>query len=150
MVQSGSASIVDHFPELKDPRIGRNRRHKLIDIVVLTVCAVISGCEPWEDIANYGDLKLEWLKRFLELPHGIPSHDTIRRLFIRLDPQSLQRCFFGWVEAMMRRMALSIMKRDTHSKRSLKGRRRICSYHDTYLEQLLSNSDETISQLLPG
>ena len=100
MVKTGSGSIVDHFVELEDPRIGRNRRHKLIDIVVLTVCAVISGCETWEDIQDYGDFKLEWLKRFLELPHGIPSHDTIRRLFIRLDPQSLQRCFFSWVEAV--------------------------------------------------
>jgi predicted transposase YbfD/YdcC len=100
MVKSGSSSIVDHFVELEDPRIGRNRRHKLIDIVVLTVCAVISGCETWEDIQDYGDYKLEWLKRFLDLPHGIPSHDTIRRLFIRLDPQSLQRCFFSWVESV--------------------------------------------------
>ena len=100
MVKSGSASIVDHFVELEDPRMGRNRRHKLVDIVVLTVCAVISGCETWEDIQDYGDFKLEWLQRFLELPHGIPSHDTIRRLFIRLDPQSLQRCFFSWVEAV--------------------------------------------------
>jgi predicted transposase YbfD/YdcC len=100
MVKSGSASIVDHFVELEDPRIGRNRRHKLIDIVVLTVCAVISGCETWEEIEEYGEFKLDWLRRFLELPHGIPSHDTIRRLFIRLDPQSLQRCFFSWVEAV--------------------------------------------------
>ena len=100
MVKSISASIVDHFVELEDPRMGRNRRHKLIDIVVLTVCAVISGCDTWEDIQDYGDFKLEWLKRFLELPHGIPSHDTIRRLFIRLDPASLQRCFFSWVEAV--------------------------------------------------
>ena len=100
MVKSGSGSIIDHFVELEDPRIGRNRRHKLIDIVVLTVCAVISGCETWEEIEEYGEYKLDWLRRFLELPHGIPSHDTIRRLFIRLDPQSLQQCFFSWVEAV--------------------------------------------------
>lgn len=100
MVKSGSASVVNYFEELEDPRIGRNRRHKLIDIVVLTVCAVISGCETWEDIQDYGEFKEEWLKRFLELPHGIPSHDTIRRLFIRLDPQELQQCFFNWIEAV--------------------------------------------------
>ena len=63
-------------------------------------CAVISGCETWEDIEEYGEFKLDWLRRFLELPHGIPSHGTIRRLFIRLDPQSLQQCFFSWVEAV--------------------------------------------------
>ena len=100
MVKSGSGSLMDHFVDLEDPRIGRNRRHKLIDIVVLTVCAVISGCETWEDIEEYGAFKLDWLRRFLELPHGIPSRDTIRRLFIRLDPQGLQQCFFRWVEAV--------------------------------------------------
>ena len=64
----------------------------------MTVCAVIIGCETQEDIQDYG-AKREWLKCFLELPHGIPSHDTIRRLSIRLDPQGMQRCFFSWVEA---------------------------------------------------
>ncbi len=100
MKHARGASIMDHFSELVDPRLGRNRRHKLIDIIVLTVCAVISGCETWEDIEDYGEFKVDWLKRFLELPNGIPSHDTIRRLFIRLDPQGLQRCFFSWVEAV--------------------------------------------------
>jgi predicted transposase YbfD/YdcC len=100
MKQQHGASIIDHFGELVDPRLGRNRRHKLIDIVVLTVCAVISGCETWEDIEDYGEFKIDWLRRFVELPNGIPSHDTIRRLFIRLDPEGLQRCFFNWVEAV--------------------------------------------------
>lgn len=100
MKQRYGSSIIDHFSELADPRLGRNRRHKLIDIVVLTVCAVISGCETWEDIEDYGEFKLDWLRRFVELPNGIPSHDTIRRLFIRLDPEGLQRCFFSWVEAV--------------------------------------------------
>jgi predicted transposase YbfD/YdcC len=100
MENSNGASIVDHFEELVDPRLGRNRRHDLIDIVVLTVCAVISGAETWEDIEDYGKCKLKWLKRFIELSNGIPSHDTVRRLFIRLDPQSLQQCFFSWVEAV--------------------------------------------------
>jgi predicted transposase YbfD/YdcC len=100
MKQHHGATIIDHFNELADPRLGRNRRHKLIDIVVLTVCAVISGCETWEDIEDYGEFKIDWLRRFVELPNGIPSHDTIRRLFIRLDPEGLQRCFFNWVEAV--------------------------------------------------
>jgi predicted transposase YbfD/YdcC len=100
MKQRYGVSIIDHFSELADPRLGRNRRHKLIDIVVLTVCAVISGCETWEDIEEYGEFKIDWLRRILELPNGIPSHDTIRRLFIRLDPEGLQRCFFSWVEAV--------------------------------------------------
>ena len=62
MKNNKGASIVDHFSELVDPRIGRNKRHSLIDIVVLTVCAVISGAETWEDIEDYGKYKLEWLE----------------------------------------------------------------------------------------
>lgn len=93
-------SIVDHFTELEDPRIDRHKRHSLIDIIVLTVCAVISGAETWEDIEDYGRYKEEWLVRFLTLPNGIPSHDTIRRLFIRLDPNALQQCFLNWITAI--------------------------------------------------
>ena len=100
MSERASASIVDQFTEISDPRIERNRKHNLIDIIVLTVCAVISGAEAWEEIEDYGKYKEEWLTRFLELPNGIPSHDTIRRLFIRLDPKQLQNCFIRWVEAV--------------------------------------------------
>lgn len=95
-----SPSIIDHFTELEDPRIERHKRHSLIDIIVLTVCAVISGAETWEDIEDYGRYKEEWLIRFLSLPNGIPSHDTIRRLFIRLDPNALQQCFLSWIHAI--------------------------------------------------
>lgn len=93
-------SIIDHFTELEDPRIDRHKRHSLIDIIVLTVCAVVSGAETWEDIEDYGRYKEEWLTRFLALPHGIPSHDTIRRLFIRLDPKALQQSFLSWIETI--------------------------------------------------
>ena len=100
METNNGASVVGHFSILEDPRIERNKRHSLIDIIVVTVCAVVSGAETWEDIEDYGQAKVEWLKRFLALENGIPSHDTIRRLFIRLDPQELQRCFFSWIEAV--------------------------------------------------
>jgi predicted transposase YbfD/YdcC len=100
MQERTSPSIIDHFTELEDPRIDRHKRHSLIDIIVLTVCAVISGAETWEDIEDYGRYKEEWLIRFLALPNGIPSHDTIRRLFIRLDPSGLQQCFLSWINAV--------------------------------------------------
>ncbi len=95
-----TASIVDHFEELADPRIERNKKHALIDIIILTICAVITGSETWEEIEDYGHYKEEWLKSFLPLQNGIPSHDTIRRLFIRLNPEELQRCFMSWIEAV--------------------------------------------------
>jgi predicted transposase YbfD/YdcC len=94
-----TASIVDHFQELVDPRIERNKKHTLIDIIVLTICAVITGSETWEEIEDYGH-KEDWLKSFLALENGIPSHDTIRRLFIRLNPDELQRCFMSWIESV--------------------------------------------------
>jgi predicted transposase YbfD/YdcC len=92
--------LAQYLGEIEDPRVERNKRHKLLDIMVLTVCAVICGCETWQEIAEYGRLKRRWLKRFLELPNGVPSHDTIRRLFIRLEAEELQRCFLKWVEAV--------------------------------------------------
>lgn len=98
-----SASLVDHFQELVDPRVERNKKHALLDIIVLTVSAVISGAETWEDIEDFGRYREEWLTRFLPLANGIPSHDTIRRVFIRLNPSELQRCFLSWVEAVRER-----------------------------------------------
>jgi len=100
-METGSrASIVNYFSVLEDPRIERNKKHSLIDIIVLTVCAVVCGAETWEDIEDYGEPRIEWLRRFLALENGIPSHDTIRRLFIRLEPEALQECFTKWAEAV--------------------------------------------------
>lgn len=100
MKKSTSVNIIDHFRDIEDPRIDRHKRHMIWDIIVLTICAVVCGCETWEDIETYGKIKEKWLKGFLSLPNGIPSHDTIRRLFIRLNPQQLQECFLSWVEAV--------------------------------------------------
>lgn len=112
MNERRTASIVDHFTEILDPRIERNKKHTLIDIIVLTVCAVISGAETWEDIEDYGKYKQGWLTRFLLLANGIPSHDTIRRLFIRLDPQQLQNSFLRWIEAVRARTAGDVVAID--------------------------------------
>ena len=100
MGKSGSSNIIDHFKNIEDPRIERNKKHLVWDIISLTICAVVCGCETWEEIELYGKEKEGWLKTILELPHGIPSHDTIRRLFIRLNPEQLQECFLSWVEAV--------------------------------------------------
>lgn len=95
-----SARLLEHFQDLKDPRVENLLRHKLIDIIGLTICAVICGADTWADIEEYGKAKEKWLKRFLELPNGIPSHDTIARLFAALNPETLQECFLSWVKAV--------------------------------------------------
>ena len=93
-------TIAEHFADVEDPRIDRTKRHKLIDILTITICAVISGADTWVDIETYGKAKYKWLKKFLELPNGIPSHDTFARVFARLDPEQLQQCFLGWIQSI--------------------------------------------------
>lgn len=95
-----AAGIEKHFGELKDPRIGRTKRHKLLDIVAIAICATIAGADNWEDIAEFGKARVDWFKTFLELPNGIPSHDTFNRVFARLDPEQFQACFIDWVRAV--------------------------------------------------
>jgi predicted transposase YbfD/YdcC len=95
-----SAALIDHFADLQDPRVERSRRHDLLDILALTVCAVLSNCDSYEDIELYGREKYDWLKTFLRLPNGIPSHDTINRVLTRLDPAELRDCLVNWTCAL--------------------------------------------------
>jgi predicted transposase YbfD/YdcC len=92
-------TVAAYFSVLEDPR-RYNRRHKLLDILVIAICAAICGAEGWEDIELFGEAKEEWLKGFLELPHGIPSDDTYRRVFAALDAEQFQNCFMDWIEAV--------------------------------------------------
>ncbi len=85
--------IAGYFAELEDPRQEINQRHKLVDIVVLAICAAICGSDKWTDVEDFGQAKEKWFRQFLELPHGIPSHDTFGRVFALLDPEPFQRCF---------------------------------------------------------
>ena len=94
-------SFFEHFAELPDPRIERCRQHELLDIVFLSVCAVLSGADGWEAIEEFGEAKLAWLRRYVPLANGIPRHDTIARVMSRLDPEALQRCFIGWMQAVV-------------------------------------------------
>ncbi len=93
-------AIEEQFSKVSDPRIDRTKDHKLIDIIVIAICAVICGAEGWTDIENFGNSKLPWLKTFLELPNGIPSHDTFGRVFSMLDAQQFQLAFYEWVLAV--------------------------------------------------
>jgi predicted transposase YbfD/YdcC len=93
-------AIEEHFSKVTDPRIDRRKEHKLIDMIVIAICAVICGAEGWTDIENFGNSQLPWLKTFLELPNGIPSHDTFGRVFSMLDAQQFQLAFYEWVLAV--------------------------------------------------
>ena len=96
------SSFHDHFATLTDPRCPHapNSRHLLMDILVLAVCAVISGAEGWEDIEEYAKSQAEWFADLLDLPHGIPGHDTFRRVLSRLDPEEFTQCFISWTNAL--------------------------------------------------
>jgi predicted transposase YbfD/YdcC len=98
--RSADLSITKHFAKLKDPRRRHRRLHPLQDIIVIALCAVIAGAQDWQDIETFGRKRRDWLKRFLALPHGIPSHDTFERVFDRLLPKSFQACFRAWVQAV--------------------------------------------------
>ena len=93
-------AIMHHFSKLDDPRVERTKKHQLFDIVVITICAVIGGADTWVEVAEFGQDKEQWFKTFLDLPNGIPSHDTLGRVFRRLDPQQWQAGFLSWIQAV--------------------------------------------------
>jgi predicted transposase YbfD/YdcC len=97
-------SLIESFSVLPDPRKHHNKiRHKLLDVVVMTVCAVISGADDWIEIVNYANSKRRWLESFLELPGGIPSHDTFARLFSMINAERFGECFLEWVSSVAQR-----------------------------------------------
>ena len=92
--------IEEHFSKVNDPRMDRTKHHKLIDMIAIAICAIICGAEGWVDIELFGNSKIHWLATFLELPNGIPSHDTFGRVFSLLDAQQFQLAFYEWVWAV--------------------------------------------------
>lgn len=100
MDATSDKSLFGYLSIIPDPRIERSRRHNLLDILVISVCAVICGAEGWTDIEDFGISKESWFKEFLELPSGIPSHDTFRRVFLILDPVVFQTCFMEWIRSV--------------------------------------------------
>jgi predicted transposase YbfD/YdcC len=95
-------TLIAAFETVEDPRCAWKVEHRLLDILVIAVCAVLGEAESFEDIALYGRCKREWLEGFLALPNGIPSHDTFRRVLMLVDPDAFERCFLGWVRAVFR------------------------------------------------
>lgn len=97
---------------MTDPRVERTKEHLLIDIVAIAILAVISGAEGCVGIETYGQAKSDWLKSFLELPNGIPSHDTFSRVFSRLEPQQFQDCFLSWVKSITQKLEIDVIAID--------------------------------------
>lgn len=91
------SNIFQHLEELTDPRTGWTLRHQFIDIVVISIMAVLSGADDWNAIEAYGEAKQQWLTEFLTLPNGIPSHDTFSRVMGRIDPEQFAQCFQSWI-----------------------------------------------------
>ena len=100
MSSAAAATIMEHFADIEDPRVDHTKDHDLLDIIIIAICAVICGADGWVGIERFGNAKLVWLETFLDLPHGIPSHDTFGRVFARVDPEALQRSFLAWMQAV--------------------------------------------------
>lgn len=93
-------SLQEAFSSVEDPRVERNKRHQLMDIIILTICAVISGAEGWEAIEQFGNEKQAWLRKWIALENGIPSHDCIARVMARIEPSKLTECFVAWARGL--------------------------------------------------
>src|SRR5690242_20284778 len=100
-------ALKSHFRKLKDPRRRHGQQHRFLDIIGLAICAVIAGAETWKEIEAFGRRRRAWLKRFLALPNGIPSHDTFERVFSGLDPAAFQACLRGWLLELAGALGLS-------------------------------------------
>ena len=116
--QPPDVSITHYFRKLQDPRRAHRRLHPLQDVIVIALCAVIAGAQDWQEIETFGRKRHDWLKRFLELPHGIPSHDTFERIFDRIKPQAFQACFREWVRAVSAALKIKHIAIDGKTLRS--------------------------------
>lgn len=105
-------TIVECFEEIPDPRVNRTLRHKLLDVLVIGLCSTLTGGEGFNDMALFGKIKRDWLKTFLELPRGIPSHDTFNRVFSAIDPHRFLDCFVRWVQGICPALAGDVVAID--------------------------------------
>ena len=92
--------IISHFQYITDFRIERTKKHKLIDIIFIALCAMICGYDSWDEMELFAKAKIDWFKKYLDLPNGIPSHDTIRRVFMYIDPKAFEQCFIQWIQQL--------------------------------------------------
>ena len=109
--------IIKQFEALEDPRVKRKPDHLLIDIIAIAMLAVISGADSMVAVETYGKAKQSWLETFLELPNGIPSHDTFSRVLALIDPQQLHERFLSWVEQITEKLGIKLINIDGKTAR---------------------------------
>jgi hypothetical protein len=102
MREKGLESLEAQFGELNDPRVQGRVEHRLLDIIIIAIGAVICGANSWSEVETYGKAKIGWLRRFLALPNGIPSHDTFGRVFSLVEAEAFPACFMRWIEGVFR------------------------------------------------
>ena len=124
MDHSAPEGLIEHFSKLEDPRVDRNKKHELIDVIVLCVCAVLSGAEGWCDIEEFGRTKLGWLRRYVPLANGIPVDDTIARIISALSVSGFQECFLSWMEDVVKLSDGEIIALDGKTHRRSHDRKR--------------------------
>ncbi len=135
------AKLMTYLSKMKDPRIDRKKLHLLEDIVFITIAAVISGAESWNEIELFGKTRQKWLSSFLRLPNGIPSHDTFNRFYSALDPIEFERVFLEWVQSLAKKYPGDILSIDGKTIRGSRGK----SFHSaTHIVSAWSKSNQMI------
>ena len=114
------SKVISYFAQMPDHRVKRTKRHLLEDIIFITISAVVSGADSWNSIVSFGNAKKEWLSQFLELPNGIPSHDTFNRFFAALDPKVFEQCFMEWISSLAKLVKGEVISLDGKTIRGAK------------------------------
>jgi len=122
-----TAEVIDNFLDLPDPRVDRTKKYPLIEIIFLVIAAILSGCEGWHQIKDFGDAKLDWLRKFFPYTEGIPVDDTIARLMRKLDTEAFQSCFLSWMSAVSKATNGDIIAIDGKTLRGSQDRKNGCS-----------------------
>lgn len=118
MSPTTSSSFFEHFALVDDPRVNRRRRHQLLDILFIALCATIAGADDFLAMEIWGKARIDWLKKYLELPNGIPSHDTFNRVFQAINPTQFVNCFRNWVQPFCERLGVKFIAIDGKTARA--------------------------------
>ncbi len=103
-LQDNMINFLQHFDEIEDPRVDRHKLHELSDILLILFCGVICGAESWRDFSDFGESKIDYLRRFSSLKNGIPSKKTLNRVISSLQPEQFKSCFNNWIQGVQREL----------------------------------------------